>query len=809
MRSSLRGVCTVLIGAVAGCAPGTPQSVDVTTKVSALTGGCTTGQQCVLTIPVPEGSTPQDAILTATTSLAISNGVVVKTNTGSFGTVANVGTGQSSIGVSSQVGTPAKVGNVVSEGSVFLANNAVVNGSVTTGNTLTEQQGALVTGTITKHSVATDSSRKVTVTFQANAPAINLQPGAPPKVLAPGSYGSVTVNSRATLTLSTGTYLFASFDTEPQATLNLNEAAGPIFIYVQNTLLYKGTETQTGGDGAVFLGFFGTQAVSLQAPFRGTLVAPNAPVELTTQTAGFAGAFWGSNLQVDPNSPITGIGALLPPAASTGVSPTLNCVAQLSSTQFGAVFGYMNTTGATVTLGGGPHNMFSPGNADRGQPILFVPGAVPIAAFQTFAAGTSLAYTIGQQSVVASASTPACSAALTTALSQLFSEGADSQVIRNRAVAILANPKFGAWMTATKNNLAAQLTPFESSLLDAASLVSGNADLLGDPSLLTPAQLARIPTFLTTLLTNAAVTQLRLTGDALRGTPAAVPCKIVGTIDDQQPRQTIPPLAPQVGSLFAQVQAFSGLSVIQNVQATVTAVANGAQNTAVLAAPGLLLATFQPESALIGIQLSGAIPTGFLSAIGGAITGAIVGAAVGLAAGGPVGALYGAAAGAVVGAIACGTDPSICDNFLGDTCQNCTGGASDGELCGPNGICVDGCCSGNTVPTTMTSFLSGNGCPGAAPSCQRDFDCGTGLLCVQNCCVSPQAIAAQCTGNTCSTNADCRAGNTCQFGCCIGPCGINGPSCTQDPEPAMCGAPQISCPASETCTAGCCVFVIP
>jgi hypothetical protein len=746
--------------------------------------------------------------LTATTSLAISNGVVVKTSIGGYGTVANVGTGQASIGVSSQVGSPVKVGNVVSEGSVVLANNTTVNGSVTTGGTLTEQQGAVVTGTITKQAVATDSTRKITVTFPTSAPAITLQPGAS-QVLAPGSYGSVTVNSRATLSLSTGTYLFASFDSEPQATLSLNESAGPIFIYVENALLYKGNETQTGGDGNVFFGFFGTQPVSLQAPFRGTLVAPNAPVELTTQTAGFSGAFWGSTLQVDPSSPITALGAVLPPAAATGVSPTVNCVVQLSSTQLGAVFGYTNTTGANVTLGAGAHNMFSPGNTDRGQPILFVPGTLPIATFQTFAPGTSLSYTIGQQSVVASANTPACPAALATALSQLFNEDANTQTIRQQAVAILANPKFGAWISATKTNLAAQLTPFESSLLTAASLVSANADLLGNPASLTAAQQARIPAFRTALLGNTAVTQLRLNGDALRGTPATAPCTIVGTIDHQQPHQTIPLLAPQVGSLFAQVNAFGTLPAIQTVQATVAGVAHGTQSAALLATPGLILAAFQPESTLIGIQLSGAIPTGFLSAIGGAITGAIVGAAVGFAAGGPAGAVIGAAAGAVVGGIACGEDPKICDTFLGDTCQNCTGGASDGEVCGTNGICVDGCCSGNTVPTTSAILLAGNGCPGSTPACQRDFDCGAGLLCFQNCCVNPQTIAAQCGGNnTCSTDANCLTGNRCQFGCCIGPCGINGISCTQDPEPTMCGAPQVSCPSVDVCSAGCCIVSI-
>jgi hypothetical protein len=746
---------------------------------------------------VPQGLSPQDVVLTATSQLKIDDGSTVRAGAG-FGRIANLGSGSTTTGVGPQVG------NLLSNGPIFLGTNTRVNGSVVAGGTITQQTGVVITGTVTHQAVGTDSSRNVTVTFPTSAAPIVLQSGQS-RTLAPGSYGNVTVNGGATLSLSAGTYLFTSLDTEPSSTLRLNESAGTVFIYVQNTLLFKGIESQTGGDGNVFVGVFGSQAVSLQAPFRGTLVAPNAEVDLTSQTAGFAGTFIGATVEVFPRTTVTGIGAVIPPQSGGGVSPTLNCVTQLNSTTLGAVFGYTNTTGANVTLGAGPHNMFAPGNADRGQPLLFVPGAVPIATFQTFPVGSSLTYTIGQQAVMASSTATACPAALATALGQLFNEDANTRFVRAQSVSILANPKFASWISATRNNLAAQLTPFEAALLDAASLAAANADLLGDPANLTAAQQARIPAFRASLLGNAAVTALRLNGDALRASPASVPCGVVDTIDHQQPKRIITALAPQAGSLFEQVQNVANQSAIRTLQATVANVARGTQSLALLAVPGLVLAAAQPETTLIGIQLSGAIPTGFLSAIGGAITGAIVGAAVGAAVGGPYGAIVGAVAGAVIGGIACGVEPEICDTFLGDTCTNCTGGASDTVTCGADGICVDGCCSGGSIPTTMTSFLSGAGCPGNGASCQRDFDCGGGnLRCVQNCCVNPQVIAAGCAGGLCSTDANCFGGNHCRFGCCIGPCGINGISCTQEPEPAMCGVAPVSC-GGNVCSQGCCV----
>jgi hypothetical protein len=811
---------SIVLGQIVSCSRSAPPANDLAVTTAALTGGCTSGQPCTLTIPVPQGLTPQDVILTATSSLSASSSVTVKTSGGAFGTVANLGSGQTSIGVASHVGSTTTVGNLVSQGSVFLASNAMVRGSVTTGGTLTKQQGSVVTGTVTNHAVATDASRQVTVTFPTNASPVSVPPSGS-RTLAPGSYGSVAVNSRATLSLSTGTYLFASLDTEPQSTLILNEAGGPIFIYVQTSLLYKGTESQTGGDANVFVGFFGTQPVSLQAPFRGTIVAPSAPLELTTQTAGFAGAFWGSAVQVDPNTPVTGLGAVLPPGAAGGVSPTLNCVVQLSSTTLGAVFGYTNTTGANVTLGAGPHNFFAPGDVDRGQPILFVPGQVLIASLQPFPAGTSLSYTIGQSAVVASSSSPTCPADIGTALIQLFVETPSSASVRQQAAAMLAGPQYSSWISTAHSSFGPHLTPFESSLLDAAALVAANGDLLGNPANLTAAQNGRVPAFRGSLLSNPAIVALRLAGDALRADPGGPGCSAIASVNTGQPIRTIGAYSPQAGSLYDQAQRLITSSAMATVEQALTNVANGRAPTALLAAPGLLLGALKPLSSIVGIQLSGAIPIGILSDIGAVVGGAVVGAVVGFAAGGPVGAVVGGVVGGVAGGSACLANQDQCDMFFGDTCQTCTGGASDTVNCpaDPNDpssspICADGCCSNSTVPTGTISFLIGASCPGGVARCQRDFDCGTGLVCVQDCCVDPAAFASNCPPDASCTSNDgvCSPGNTCRFGCCVGPCGFNGVSCNVAAVPAVCseaGSGSTSCPVGTSCSSGCCLTIVP
>ena len=490
------------------------------------------------------------------------------------------------------------------------------------------------------------------------------------------------------------------------------------------------------------------------------------------------------------------------PQATTGVTPTLNCVTQINSSTYGAVYGYINTTGANVTLGAGPHNFFSPGPADLGQPILFVPGQVPIATFQLFQINSNLTYTIGQQSVVASANSPTCSAGLTTALLQLFADTSASAALRQQTAALIANPKYAAWIATTKSAMGPQLSPFQSSLLDAAALVAANADLLGDPATLSPAQLARVPGFRTSLLSNAAIILLRLTGDALRADSATIPCNVTNSINANQAAAAA--TAPQSGSLYAQTMVLAQSPELASVESTIAAVATGAHSAALLAVPGFLLASFQSLSALERLQLSGApIPTGFWSVVGGIVGGAIVGACVGFATGGPYGAIVGGAAGAVAGGITCAVSTKICDKAFGDDCQQCTTDFS----CG-NEVCVDGCCSGTSIPAGSVQFLLGPvGCSGGATSCEKDGDCGSGSLCVEGCCLNPQTYAGRCTGDTCSVDSDCLPGNSCLYGCCLGNCGFDGTSCATVASPASCsgtGGTYGTCPSGSSCTDGCC-----
>jgi len=58
----------------------------------------------------------------------------------------------------------------------------------------------------------------------------------------------------------------------------------------------------------------------------------------------------------------------------TTLVPLLECVDNNGDGTYTAHFGYLNTTGSTITLAVGPKNMFVGGDKDRGQPTVFLPG---------------------------------------------------------------------------------------------------------------------------------------------------------------------------------------------------------------------------------------------------------------------------------------------------------------------------------------------------------------------------------------------------------------------------------------------------
>jgi hypothetical protein len=230
-------------------------------------------------------------------SLTISDRVQVLAPGGAFGAVASAG--------ATNVGTDTKLGNVVSVGAVQLRDRAHVNGFVKTGQGVILGNSVQITGGTTSHAAIRLPNLNLQVTFPAaNQGPVSLEPGTK-KTIGPGAYGGVSVKSRATLTLAAGgVYFFDSLMLEPQSTVVLASGGAQVTIYVRLDCTIRGQLTQAGGGAPnLFLGALGSNPVSVEVPFSGTLVAPNATLALATVAApGYTGAFFAANLVAQPGS---------------------------------------------------------------------------------------------------------------------------------------------------------------------------------------------------------------------------------------------------------------------------------------------------------------------------------------------------------------------------------------------------------------------------------------------------------------------------------------------------------------------------
>ena len=254
------------------------------------------------------------ACLYAQDTLQLGDRVKVKHQDGTFATVVNAGTTTTNVGADDQVG------DIWSRSPVVLRDRAQVTGSLRTMSTLTRQSATAVTGTITQNGFFLQIPK---LTFSVTFPVINpppapvdLQPDQQ-KTLLPGSFGDVSVKSRATLSLSTGTYFFNSWTVEAQAIISCSsKGTGQVVVHVKNGFTFRGSIIEkTGGRPTLFVSVFGTAQVALGAPFTGTLVALNALVDLNTVgSPGHSGAFYAKSITVDPDNTITHVPFVGPPA---------------------------------------------------------------------------------------------------------------------------------------------------------------------------------------------------------------------------------------------------------------------------------------------------------------------------------------------------------------------------------------------------------------------------------------------------------------------------------------------------------------
>ena len=214
-----------------------------------------------------------------------------------FGTVENSGAGATTLG------GKTIVGDVLSAGPVSIGQGGSVEGWLKTESTLSTNNGVSIRGPVIQGSAKLKffPPPPPPPPFPPPQRDVQLGPGES-GTAAPGSFGSVGVQPNAELSLSSGTYFFASLDLKPNGIIRLDSSAGPVRIYISDSVSFHGAFVDpVHSSGSLMIEYVGTSAVVLQAPFSGAFYAPSARLELHSPGSTFTGEFYAKDLEVFPH----------------------------------------------------------------------------------------------------------------------------------------------------------------------------------------------------------------------------------------------------------------------------------------------------------------------------------------------------------------------------------------------------------------------------------------------------------------------------------------------------------------------------
>ncbi len=246
-------------------------------------------------------ATFQNLVLYASNVLDIELNAIIRDQSGTgFGMVGNSGAGSLS---RTDVDAHSEVGNIISRPKVTLSLSSHVHGFIRTASTVFGETPNNVDGPIFENAMVVLPDLSLNVAFPAtNSGNVTVQAGQQ-RTLAPGAYNRIEVELNATLFVSSGVYFCNEFDLDPGGRVVCNTAAGPVFLYIKNKLDYDGTFVDSaGGFPNLFVGYVGSLTLFINKPFTGTLVAPNAKIDLQPVSGPHFGAFHAKDIEVDPNT---------------------------------------------------------------------------------------------------------------------------------------------------------------------------------------------------------------------------------------------------------------------------------------------------------------------------------------------------------------------------------------------------------------------------------------------------------------------------------------------------------------------------
>jgi hypothetical protein len=140
--------------------------------------------------------------------------------------------------------------------------------------------------------------------------------------LRPGVYSELTVGEGSRAIIHSGEYFFDDLTVEPEATLAVDNASGPVYVWVRRSMKMAGVMRHDSVIPRVFFGYAGTVPPLITSGFRGTLVAPWSTIVLPRAEAPNYGSFFAESIDVGAGAEVVHAGFF--PFAAPDYDPVLN-----------------------------------------------------------------------------------------------------------------------------------------------------------------------------------------------------------------------------------------------------------------------------------------------------------------------------------------------------------------------------------------------------------------------------------------------------------------------------------------------------
>lgn len=248
-------------------------------------------------ILLPQGVAPSQVAVAARTSIVVGNGASVEAED----RVVAVAEGGATVGA-------ATVPSLVTAEGGTLQAGAVVNGDLLSAQAFQVEEGATVAGSIDPSAaVVPPVSYPIDAVFPPPAEGNVLVADGRSKIIWPGNYGTITVESGGKAYLTSGRYFINHFSLADGSELVVNSSEGWVKVAVASTLNLGADVSPLGlTDAELLITYFGVSPVQVRGEFAGGLIAPRATVSVEggphLATLYADSLYLAENTQVTPNA---------------------------------------------------------------------------------------------------------------------------------------------------------------------------------------------------------------------------------------------------------------------------------------------------------------------------------------------------------------------------------------------------------------------------------------------------------------------------------------------------------------------------